>query len=302
MIAATVIAIQGVERELIWSARNMGASNRELLRQIVLPAACPQIMTGLQVALPLSLIVAVVAEMLMGGYGLGGAMMTASRFANSTGVFAGIVEIAVVGYCAGQGHGAGPPAAAGLAPGSRRADHGLRPQRRRFLRLTLRGRLPSGKKLPEEESMTVTRLLVAAAIAVAFAGTARAAQYLQPTNAQRSYGAGVVTEGGRIVWLAGMGGTKSADGKTITDFAEQTRQAFRNIEKALKQAGGSLENLVSMTVMIRNQADGDTFVKVRGEFFKSKFPASMLITAKDFANPDLMVEIQSVAVIGDQLR
>jgi len=98
VIAATMIAIQGVERELIWSARNMGASNRELLTQIVLPAALPQIMTGLQVSLPLSLIVAVVAEMLMGGYGLGGAMMTASRFANSTGVFAGIVEIAVVGY------------------------------------------------------------------------------------------------------------------------------------------------------------------------------------------------------------
>ncbi len=98
VIAATVIAIQGVERELIWSARNMGASNRELLVQIVLPAALPQIMTGLQVALPLTLIVAVVAEMLMGGYGLGGAMMTASRFANSPGVFAGIVEIAVIGY------------------------------------------------------------------------------------------------------------------------------------------------------------------------------------------------------------
>ena len=98
VIAATVIAIAGVEKELVWSARNMGASNRELLTQIVLPAASPQIMTGLQVALPLSLIVAVVAEMLMGGYGLGGAMMTASRFANSTGVFAGIVEIAVVGY------------------------------------------------------------------------------------------------------------------------------------------------------------------------------------------------------------
>ncbi len=99
VIAATVIAIQGVERELIWSARNMGANDRELLTQIVLPAALPQILTGLQVALPLSLIVAIVAEMLMGGYGLGGAMMTASRFANSTGVFAGIIEIAIVGYC-----------------------------------------------------------------------------------------------------------------------------------------------------------------------------------------------------------
>jgi len=34
----------------------------------------------------------------MGGYGLGGAMLTASRFADSRGVFAGIIEIAVVGY------------------------------------------------------------------------------------------------------------------------------------------------------------------------------------------------------------
>lgn len=98
VIAATVIAIEGVESELIWSARNMGASNREVLTQVILPAALPQIMTGLQVALPISLIVVVIAEMLMGGYGLGGAMMDASRFANSAGVFAGLVEIAVVGY------------------------------------------------------------------------------------------------------------------------------------------------------------------------------------------------------------
>jgi ABC-type nitrate/sulfonate/bicarbonate transport system permease component len=98
VIAATIVGIQAVERELIWSARNMGATNREVLTQVVFPAALPQILTGLQVALPLTLIVAVVAEMLMGGYGLGGAMMTASRFANSVGVFAGIVEIAVIGY------------------------------------------------------------------------------------------------------------------------------------------------------------------------------------------------------------
>ncbi len=98
VIAATVIAIRGIDRELIWSARNMGANDRELMWQIVLPAALPQILTGLQVALPISMIVAVVAEMLMGGYGLGGAMMTASRFADSRGVFAGIVEIAIVGY------------------------------------------------------------------------------------------------------------------------------------------------------------------------------------------------------------
>jgi ABC-type nitrate/sulfonate/bicarbonate transport system permease component len=98
VVTGTLVGIAAVERELIWSARNMGASEREVLRQVVFPAALPQIMTGLQVALPLALIVAVVSEMVMGGYGLGGAMMTAYRFANSSGVFAGIVEIAAVGY------------------------------------------------------------------------------------------------------------------------------------------------------------------------------------------------------------
>jgi ABC-type nitrate/sulfonate/bicarbonate transport system permease component len=99
VITATVAGLAGVERELIWSARNMGANDRELMWQVMIPAALPQILTGLQVALPLSLIVAVVAEMAMGGYGLGGNMMTASRFADSRGVFAGIVEIAAVGFC-----------------------------------------------------------------------------------------------------------------------------------------------------------------------------------------------------------
>jgi taurine transport system permease protein len=98
VVTATVGGIAAVDRHLIWSARNMGASEREVVWQVVLPAAFPQIMTGLQVALPIALIVAVVAEMLMGGYGLGGAMVHASRFADSHGVFAGIVEIAVVGY------------------------------------------------------------------------------------------------------------------------------------------------------------------------------------------------------------
>jgi ABC-type nitrate/sulfonate/bicarbonate transport system permease component len=97
VVTATLIGIQGVERELLWSARNMGASEREVVWQVVVPAAFPQIMTGLQVALPIALIVAIVTEMLMGGYGIGGAMIDASRLADSRGVFAGIVEIAAVG-------------------------------------------------------------------------------------------------------------------------------------------------------------------------------------------------------------
>jgi ABC-type nitrate/sulfonate/bicarbonate transport system permease component len=103
VIAATMAAAEGVDRHLLWSARSLGASERQLLREIILPAALPQILTGLQVALPISLIVAIVTEMLMGGDGLGGAMIAASRFADSPGVFAGIIEIALAGLCVVRG-------------------------------------------------------------------------------------------------------------------------------------------------------------------------------------------------------
>jgi taurine transport system permease protein len=103
VITATMAAAEGVDRYLLWSARSLGAKERQLLREIILPAALPQILTGLQVALPISMIVMIVTEMLMGGEGLGGAMIAASRFADSPGVFAGIVEIAIAGLCLVKG-------------------------------------------------------------------------------------------------------------------------------------------------------------------------------------------------------
>src|SRR6202035_2607191 len=49
VITATIAAAEGVDRQLLWSARSLGASERQLLREIILPAALPQILTGLQV-------------------------------------------------------------------------------------------------------------------------------------------------------------------------------------------------------------------------------------------------------------
>jgi ABC-type nitrate/sulfonate/bicarbonate transport system permease component len=97
VIVEAAAAAESVDRVLIWSALGLGASERRLLWEIALPAAFPQIMTGLQVALPISLIVAVLTEMAMGGEGLGATMMQSMRFADSPGVFAGIIAIAVAG-------------------------------------------------------------------------------------------------------------------------------------------------------------------------------------------------------------
>ena len=97
VIVEAAAATESIDRILIWSALGLGTTPRRLLWEIALPAALPQIMTGLQVALPISLIIAVLTEMAMGGEGLGGTMMQSMRFADSPGVFAGIIAIAVAG-------------------------------------------------------------------------------------------------------------------------------------------------------------------------------------------------------------
>src|SRR5262249_46193304 len=98
VVTATLAGLAGVEKELIWSGRNMGASERELMWQVALPAALPQILTGLQVALPIALILPIIAVMAMGGYGLGVPLMSASGFLDSRGVFAVIDEIEIVAF------------------------------------------------------------------------------------------------------------------------------------------------------------------------------------------------------------
>lgn len=97
VIVATAAGAQAVDRFVLWSAEGMGTRRGEMLWRIILPAALPSILTGLQIALPISLIVIIVSEMATGAEGLGGSMIIAMRMADSPGVFAGIVETALVG-------------------------------------------------------------------------------------------------------------------------------------------------------------------------------------------------------------
>ena len=98
VISATYLGTSSIDRYLIWSARNLGMSERRLLWKIVIPAALPQIISGLQIAFPMALVVTVVTEMITRGGGLGGYMMRSARFALSEQVFAGIVTIGILGY------------------------------------------------------------------------------------------------------------------------------------------------------------------------------------------------------------
>ena len=140
--------------------------------------------------------------------------------------------------------------------------------------------------------------------AMVLTATTYAAQYLELTARQkeRAFSPAVVTEGGKIVWLAGHAGLEDASGKSLAgDFDAQVRAAFAAINGTLRRVGGSLDNMVTMTVFIADVRYGDRFVQIRREMFpKENFPASALITVSGFARPGMLIEIQGIAVIGEK--
>jgi len=131
-----------------------------------------------------------------------------------------------------------------------------------------------------------------------------AAEYMEKTPFQlsRAFSPGGITDGGKIVWVAGQTATRDSDGKDIaSNFEAQVKQVFSQIDQVLKRAGGSLANVVTMTVFIKESRYGDRFVEMRKDMFQNgNYPGSALITVTNFARPGIEIEIQAVGVVGDR--
>ena len=133
---------------------------------------------------------------------------------------------------------------------------------------------------------------------------ASAAEYMEKTPFQlsRAFSTGVITEGGKIVWVAGQTATRDNAGADISNnFEAQVKQVFSQMDQIMKRAGGSLANIVQVTVFIKESRYGDRFVEMRKDYFQNgNYPGSALITVTNFARPGIEIEIQSVGVIGDR--
>ena len=126
-------------------------------------------------------------------------------------------------------------------------------------------------------------------------------EHLPGTEFQKSraFSPAVMTTGGKTVWLAGQTATTDEAGNDIAyKFAAQVDACFAQIDKTLRRCGGTLANVVTMTVFINDPRHGDEFVKLRGtKFTDGHYPASALITVAHFARPGILLEIQAIAVI-----
>lgn len=116
-----------------------------------------------------------------------------------------------------------------------------------------------------------------------------------PFEARIGYSRAVVD--GDMVYVSGTTGYDYARMEMPEDVALQTRNALGTIDKALREAGSSLNDVVRVRYYITDMADYDVIVEVLGQAFAEIRPAATMLVC-GLTTPEMKVEIEVTARIG----
>ncbi len=110
---------------------------------------------------------------------------------------------------------------------------------------------------------------------------------------------GVAVPSGRMVFVSGQV-ARGVDGQLVGrgDIRAQTRKVLENTRSVLAEAGATMDDVVKVTVFVTNLAEHFSVIhEVRAEFFSSDYPASTLVEVSRLVDPDMLIEIEAVAVV-----
>src|SRR5262249_54381976 len=94
----TYSGVRSIDRVQFDTARTLGLTTLPTFRELVLPAASPQILTGMRISLAISLILAILGEMIVSNDGLGYFVLLSQRTFKVPDMYAGIFTLALLGY------------------------------------------------------------------------------------------------------------------------------------------------------------------------------------------------------------
>jgi enamine deaminase RidA (YjgF/YER057c/UK114 family) len=129
-------------------------------------------------------------------------------------------------------------------------------------------------------------------------------QFLQPDGLAKPRGySHVVRARGNSVHIAGQVAF-DAEGRIVGpgDLRMQTEQVFKNLGRALQAAGARTQDLVKTTIFVVNfkPSDREVIAEVRSRFYGDHSPpASTLVGVQALVLPELLIEVEAVAVIDD---
>lgn len=105
---------------------------------------------------------------------------------------------------------------------------------------------------------------------------------------------------GNHIWVAGTTATNE-HGEIVGkgNAAEQTRYVLQKIERALEEAGASLQNVVRTRLFVTNIGDWELIGRVHGEFFGEVRPAATMVEVSKLIDAEHLVEIEVDAYIVD---
>ena len=106
----------------------------------------------------------------------------------------------------------------------------------------------------------------------------------------------------RIGRLIEVSGTAAIDGEKIISPGNaylQTKFIIQKIEKALKEAGGTLHDVIRTRIYVTKIADWDSVGRAHGEFFKDIKPVTTLVEVKSLIDPNFVVEIEATAYLAE---
>ena len=107
---------------------------------------------------------------------------------------------------------------------------------------------------------------------------------------------------GDVIILSGQGSIdREGNVVGVGDFDAQAEQVFDNLDFVLRVAGSSFRNVINVNVFVTDMSYFPRFMELRQKYFEAPYPADTIVEVNALALPELMIEIQAIAVV-DEVR